>query len=620
LQNPDKPCEELNISVTLRILKLLVKHAVELKEELQNPLLQTPTQPWKSIIPQLFSRLNHPENYVRMSISDLLSRIALDFPHLIVYPAVVGSQDGPTKIEKVHHHTNASEKSQSKLVDMGGQQRKSQQNANSEPIGGTAINADDENNEYGEDKADVENAGDEVAAINQDDQYGNDGADDQLRYEGAIGASEDDNQGSQDNDENENGDEDDDDDENQENEMLNEEEKVELKNSYKLLLNTLHQTNASMIDEVKLFVNEMRRITLLREELWLGTLNQIHGDVNKRLEQLINELTRTNANQTLGVDERNRVNREKYEILMQPIVSILEHVHEMTFELTTDQTPNEEQFRLELGDKVQQALSEFKDAENNAQKPTNGWSLFKQLHQIFHQRAQRRYSSTLNLQQISPKLASIRASHIPMPGKDGQQCTIQSISSLVTVLPTKTKPKKLVFIGSNGKRYMHLFKGLEDLHLDERIMQLLSIVNAMFAKMNKCELVDYRAVHYTVTPLGPRSGLISWVEGATPLFTLYKRYQLREAAYLASKQAPQQQPTHPSNQQNQQHHVMKPNEIYYNKLNPLLKEKGIKNFQENRGTCPQSILRQVLDELIKETPNDLLSKELWCHASTPSNW
>ena len=42
------------------------------------------------ITPQLFSRLNHPENYVRQSVSELLCRIGQDAPHLIVYPAVVG--------------------------------------------------------------------------------------------------------------------------------------------------------------------------------------------------------------------------------------------------------------------------------------------------------------------------------------------------------------------------------------------------------------------------------------------------------------------------------------------------------------------------------------------------
>jgi PI-3-kinase-related kinase SMG-1 len=118
------------------------------------------------------------------------------------------------------------------------------------------------------------------------------------------------------------------------------------------------------------------------------------------------------------------------------------------------------------------------------------------------------------------------------------------------------------------------------LHLDERIMQLLSIINSMFVKLNKSECIQYHALNYSVTPLGPRSGLISWVEGATPLFTLYKKWQQREALYLASKQQQQQQPAAaPINPQLQ---ILRPNDLYYNKLNPLLKEKNIKNFHETR--------------------------------------
>lgn len=46
---------------------------------------------FKGIIPQLFSRLNHPEAYIRQSICSLLCRVAQDSPHLILYPAIVGS-------------------------------------------------------------------------------------------------------------------------------------------------------------------------------------------------------------------------------------------------------------------------------------------------------------------------------------------------------------------------------------------------------------------------------------------------------------------------------------------------------------------------------------------------
>ena len=47
----------------------------------------------------------------------------------------------------------------------------------------------------------------------------------------------------------------------------------------------------------------------------------------------------------------------------------------------------------------------------------------------------------------------------------------------------------------------------------------------------------YRARDYVVTPLGARSGLIQWIDSATPLFGLYKRWQQREA--YANAQAKQ---------------------------------------------------------------------------------
>ena len=44
---------------TLRVLRLLVKHAWELRAVLEEGLAATPTAPWKGIIPQLFSRYNN---------------------------------------------------------------------------------------------------------------------------------------------------------------------------------------------------------------------------------------------------------------------------------------------------------------------------------------------------------------------------------------------------------------------------------------------------------------------------------------------------------------------------------------------------------------------------------
>ena len=38
-----------------------------------------------------------------------------------------------------------------------------------------------------------------------------------------------------------------------------------------------------------------------------------------------------------------------------------------------------------------------------------------------------------------------------------------------------------------------------------------------------------QARHYAVTPVGPKAGLIEWVDGATALYALYRRWQQRSA-------------------------------------------------------------------------------------------
>ncbi|KAI1896054.1 hypothetical protein AGOR_G00090850 [Albula goreensis] len=90
-QNAKQSSDDIIVMATLRLLRLLVKHAGELREGLELGLASTPTAPWRGIIPQLFSRLNHPEAYIRQSICSLLCRVAQDSPHLILYPAIVGS-------------------------------------------------------------------------------------------------------------------------------------------------------------------------------------------------------------------------------------------------------------------------------------------------------------------------------------------------------------------------------------------------------------------------------------------------------------------------------------------------------------------------------------------------
>lgn len=79
--------------------------------------------------------------------------------------------------------------------------------------------------------------------------------------------------------------------------------------------------------------------------------------------------------------------------------------------------------------------------------------------------------------------------------KSASQITISAFDPIVTVIPTKTKPKKLVLIGSNGTKYAYLLKGKEDMHLDERIMQFLSVVNTVLSGNHKVITNHFQSIN-----------------------------------------------------------------------------------------------------------------------------
>ncbi|CAJ0937995.1 unnamed protein product [Ranitomeya imitator] len=311
-------------------------------------------------------------------------------------------------------------------------------------------------------------------------------------------------------------------------------------------------------------------------------------------------------------EEKIAIMREKHTALMKPIVFALEHVCSITS--APAETPHEKWFQDNYGEGIENALEKLRNPSNPA-NPGNSWMPFKQIMLSLQQRAQKRASYLLRLEEISPCLSSMTNTEIALPGEvsDRDTITIHSVGNTITILPTKTKPKKFIFLGSDGKNYPYLFKGLEDLHLDERIMQFLSIVNTMFATINGQESPHFRARHYSVTPLGTRSGLIQWVDGATPLFGLYKRWQQREAALQAQKaQDSYQTPQNPAM-------VPRPSELYYSKISPALKAVGL-SLDVSRRDWPINVMKTVLEELMESTPPNLLAKELWCSCATPDEW
>lgn len=103
--------------------------------------------------------------------------------------------------------------------------------------------------------------------------------------------------------------------------------------------------------------------------------------------------------------------------------------------------------------------------------------------------------------------------------------TIYFTICLIQVIQSKQRPRRLTIRGSNGKDYMFLLKGHEDLRQDERVMQLFGLVNTLLQADPDTFRRDLAIQRYAVIPLSTNSGLIGWVPYCDTLHSLIKDYR-----------------------------------------------------------------------------------------------
>lgn len=109
--------------------------------------------------------------------------------------------------------------------------------------------------------------------------------------------------------------------------------------------------------------------------------------------------------------------------------------------------------------------------------------------------------------------------------------TLAGVSPDVLVLGTKTRPKRLQLLASDGSRHTFLLKGRDDLRVDERLTQFIRAANAQLECAPAARRYSgaggggLRMRHYSVTPLGRRAGLVQWVRHTVSLFGIFRSWQ-----------------------------------------------------------------------------------------------
>ena len=73
-------------------------------------------------------------------------------------------------------------------------------------------------------------------------------------------------------------------------------------------------------------VLELQRISLLWDELWIGTIQQYGAEINRRVKKMEDEVKRLNVNQSLSEVEKKSLAKEKYNIVFKPLLYVFEKV------------------------------------------------------------------------------------------------------------------------------------------------------------------------------------------------------------------------------------------------------------------------------------------------------
>ncbi|CAO2815128.1 unnamed protein product [Amaranthus hypochondriacus] len=382
------------------------------------------------------------------------------------------------------------------------------------------------------------------------------------------------------------------------------------------ILDCLTKLYPRLVQDVKLIINELGNVTVLWEELWLSTLQDLHGDVFRRINLLKEEAARISENSTLTHIEKIKINAAKYSAMMAPIVVALER--RLALISRKSETPHEKWFQDEYKEPIKSAISAFKTPPSSSSALGDVWRPFDS---IASSLASYQRKSAVSLQEVAPQLASLSSSDIPMPGFEKQVMlsesdrdlsntslgivTIASFSEQVAILSTKTKPKKLVILGSDGGNYTYLLKGREDLRLDARIMQLLQAINNFLHSYTETRRQSVGIRYYSVTPISGRAGLIQWVDNVISIYSIFKSWQQRvQMGQLLATGGSNVKNASPSP-------VPRPSDMFYGKIIPALKEKGIKRVISRRD-WPHEVKLKVLLDLMKETPKQLLHQEIWC--------
>lgn len=290
---------------------------------------------------------------------------------------------------------------------------------------------------------------------------------------------------------------------------------AERKNAAESLMNSLKTHSSALVEEALIVSNELIRVAILWLETWHEGLEDAsrlyfgEGNVSGMLDLLLP----LHEQLEKGPETQREIDFIKN--FGQDLAQAHQHIKEYVSLVTAggQNIPSGPvQNTYDLTGRLVRQSEEAETAINKA------WDIY---YTVFRRINKQLPSLTkLELDQCSPALSRAQNLELGVPGSyrvDGSYVKIESFSPSIQVITSKQRPRKITLKGSNGKDYVFLLKGHEDLRQDERVMQLFGLVNALLVRDPQTKKHDLKIQRYPISCLSTNCGLVGWVPNTDTL-------------------------------------------------------------------------------------------------------
>lgn len=260
----------------------------------------------------------------------------------------------------------------------------------------------------------------------------------------------------------------------------------------------LHHNGQQLVQEAALVCRELVRCAVLWAEMWFDELDRAWWCWGRE----------KNAGAVWA--------------MLEPLMQLL----------ANPESTMEHHFIQDFGIHIEAAASLIRDAvmlpRDQAAQMEDAWGKFRSIVERLDKQIQS--MSSLALQVVSPTLVrSGRNLLVAVPGQyreHGEYPRIASFHSTLKVMSSKQHPRRISIYGNDGVTYKFLLKGHEDLRLDERVMQLLGLVNTVLTANPSTNGKDCLVQTYSVTPLSDNAGLVGWVDHCDTIHQIIKDHRV----------------------------------------------------------------------------------------------